>query len=150
MKALAIGTTTVHEATNTRLHVVPQSQDPKRGSFTSEAYRLHSFIVLDAHGKKVGIVDWIWTDPESGRGEFLGVNLHWLRGTTRAIPTVGAEIDHENGTIRVAYTAAQIKRARRFKIDRALTAREKRRIYFSYELQPSTLPSLIAERSVAA
>jgi hypothetical protein len=150
MKALAIEAGTTDETTTTHLRVMPHGEVPKRGSFTSDVYRLHSFRVLDAAGKKIGIVDWIWTDPQSGVGEFLGVNLRWLRGTTRAIPTFGAEIDHETATIRVAYTAAQVKRARRFKIDRSLTAREKRRIYFSYQLQPSTLPSLIAERSVAA
>jgi len=69
---------------------------------------------------------------------------------TRAIPTFGAEIDHETATIQVAYTAAQIKRARRFKIDRALTVREKRRIYFSYQLEPSALHNLIPTSGVAA
>ncbi|HEY8685793.1 MAG TPA: PRC-barrel domain-containing protein [Chloroflexota bacterium] len=150
MKALAIETITANEATNTRLRVMPHPAAPKRGSFTSEAYRLHSFQVLDANGEKVGIVDWIWTDLQTGRGEFLGVNLRWLRGTTRAIPTFGAEIDHETATIQVAYTAAQIKRARRFKIDRALTVREKRRIYFSYQLEPSALHNLIPTSGVAA
>ena len=149
MKALAIETGPADEVT-TQLRLMPHTGAPKRGSFTSEVYRLHSFQVLDANGAKVGIVDWIWTDPESGHGEFLGVNLRWLRGTTRAIPTCGAEIDHESATIRVAYTAAQIKRARRFKIDRALTVREKRGIYLRYELEPSTLRSLIPTRNVAA
>ena len=150
MKALAIKTGTADEVTTTQLRVIPQTEAPKRGFFASEVYRLHSFQVLDANGEKVGIVDWIWTDPKSGHGEFLGVNLRWLRGTTRAIPTYNAEIDHESATIRVAYTAAQIKRARRFKIDRALTVREKRGIYLRYELEPSTLRSLIPTHNVAA
>lgn len=150
MKALAIERGTTDEATSTQLNVLRPIETPKRGSFNSDVYRLHSFRVLDAEGKKVGIVDWIWTDQESGLGEFLGVNLHWLRGTTRPIPTLGAEIDHETRTIRVAYPAAQIKRARRFKIDRELTAREKRRICFSYELEPSTLHRLTSVRNLAA
>ncbi len=150
MKALAIETGTADGVTTTHLRAMPHTKTPKRGSFTSEVYRLHSFQVLDANGEKVGIVDWIWTDPESSRGEFLGVNLRWLRGTTRAIPTHGAEIEHERATIRVAYTAAQIKRARRFKIDRALTVREKRSIYLRYELEPSTLRNLNPAHSVAA
>ena len=150
MKALEIEAGTTEEVTTTQLRVMPHGEALKRGSFTSEVYRLHSFQVLDATGKAVGIVDWIWTDPESGRGEFLGVNLRWLRGTTRAIPTYGAEIDHESATIRVAYTAAQIKRARRFKIDRALTVREKRGIYLRYQLEPSVLRRLIPAPKVAA
>ena len=150
MKALAIDTRTADEATTPQLRVMPQAEPPERGSFSSEVYRLHSFQVVDANGEKVGIVDWIWTDPESGHGEFLGVNLRWLRGTTRAIPTQGAEVDRESATIRVAYTAAQIKRARRFKIDRALTVREKRSIYLRYEFELSTLRNLIPARNVAA
>jgi hypothetical protein len=150
MKTLAIDTNTAREATTTQLRIVPQIKVPKRGSFTSDVYRLHSYRVVDADGKKIGIVDWIWTDQESGNGEFLGVHLRWLRGTTRAIPTLGAEIDHETSTIRVAYAAAQIKQVRRFKIDRALTAREKRRIYLSYELAPSTLRTLVPAQNAAA
>jgi len=150
MKTVAIEQTGMNEATPSQLRMMPQVRAPKRGSFTSDVYRLHSFRVLDAEGKKVGIVDWIWTDEESNQGEFLGVHLHWLRGTTRAIPTVGAEIDHENMTIEVAHTAAQIRRAQRFKIDRALTAREKRRICFHYALEPATVPSLMPEQRLAA
>lgn len=150
MTAPATETTMTDDATDTQLRVVPQTDTRKRGSFTAEVYRLHSYRVLDAEGTKVGIVDWIWTDPETGHGEFLGINLRWLRGTTRAIPTVGAHIDHETATIRVAYTAAQIKRVNRFKIDRALTAREQRRIYFNYQLEPTTLRSLVRARNVAA
>ena len=150
MKALAIDTDTAQDVITPQLRLMPHTKTRKRGSFSSDVYRLHSYGVLDANGEKVGIVDWIWTDPESGHGEFLGVNLRWLRGTTRAIPTNGAEIDHMTATIRVAYTAAQIKRARRFKIDRALTAREKRSIYLRYEFEHSTLHNLIPTRNVAA
>ncbi len=138
------------EAQRHDLHLVPPSQRSRGGSLTVDVYRLHSFRVLDASGKNVGTVDWIWTDTTSGAGEFLGVRLHWLRGKAQAIPTVGATIDHASATIRVAYTAAHIGRARRFKIDRALTAREKRRICFHYELQPAALPGLISLQSSAA
>jgi hypothetical protein len=150
MKALEIATDSANETTTTHLSIVPQPKQSRGGSFTSEVYRLHSFRVLDAEGKKVGIVDWVWTDQESGHGEFLGVRLHWLRGTARAIPSLGAGIDLETSTIRVAHTAAQIERARRFKIDRKLTAREKRRICLHYALEPAALPSFMPVRSVAA
>lgn len=143
MKTVTIEQDQMNEAPSRQLRVMPPVKAPKRGSFTSEVYRLHSFRVLDAAGKQVGIVDWIWTDEESGQGEFLGVRLHWLRGTARAIPCVGARIDHDRATIQVQYTTAQIERARRFKIDRSLAAREKRRICFHYALEPSTLPSLL-------
>lgn len=134
------------QATTAKLSILPHDH----GALTSQVYRLHSYRVLDGDGKNVGIVDWIWTDEASGHGEFLGVSLHWLRGKARAMPALGAEIDHETATIRVPYTATQIKHARRFKIDRRLTAREKRRICFHYELQPATLPSLMPMRQSAA
>lgn len=133
-----------------QLHLMPQESRSRRDSFTSEVYRLHSFRVVDADGKKVGIVDWIWKDASSGAGEFLGVHLHWLRGTVRPIPCLGAEINFETATIRVPHTAAQIKRSRRLKIDRTLTAREKRSICFHYAVQPAALPSLANLQSSAA
>jgi hypothetical protein len=150
MNSLAIETDTMDEMASGQLRLMPQSQPLPHGSFTSEVYRLHSFRILDVDGKNVGIVDWIWTDATSGEGEFLGVRLHWLRGTSRAVPTLGAEIDHATGTIRVAHTAAQIKSSRRFKIDRQLTAREKRRISLHYALQPATLRRELARLRSAA
>lgn len=150
MNTLEIVADNANETTTTQLRIVPQPSRPRGGSFTSEVYRLHSFRVLDADGKKIGIVDWIWTDQETGHGEFLGVRLHWLRGTARAIPSLGAEIDHETSTIQVACRAAQIERSRRYKIDRKLTAREKRRICFHYALEPVALPSLRPAISAAA
>lgn len=138
------------QVTTTQLHVVPQSKRVRAGSFTADVYRLHGFRILDSEGKTVNRVDWIWKDEESGQGEFLGVHLHWLRGRARALPSLGAEIDPQTSTIRVPYTAAQIERARRFKIDRALTAREKRRICFHYAVEPSRLPSLGPAQSSAA
>jgi hypothetical protein len=150
MNTLEIATDNANETTTTQLSIVPQSNRPRGGSFTSEVYRLHSFRVLDADGKKVGIVDWIWTDEESGHGEFLGVRMHWLRGMARAIPCLGATIDRETKTMRVAYTAAQIACARRFKIDRRLTAHEKTDICIHYVLEPATMPGLMpAQRSAA-
>lgn len=148
MNALQMETETASD-TIPYLSIVPHVTSPD-GALTAQVYRLHSFQVLDRDGRKVGIVDWIWTNQESGHGEFLGVSLRWLRGTARAIPVMGAQIDHDAATIRVAYTADEIKRARRFKIDRELTARDKRRICFHYEVQPTVLRGLRAVESSAA
>ncbi len=150
MNTLVRKTNGTEKTSTGQLHLMSQETRVRGGSFTSEVYRLHSFRVVDADGNNVGIVDWIWKDASSGEGEFLGVHLHWLRGTARPIPSIGAEINFETATIRVAYTAAQIKRYRRLKIDRMLTAREKRSICFHYAVQPAALPSLAKLQSAAA
>ena len=148
MNALQMETETAND-TIPYLSIVPHGTSPD-GALTVRVYRLHGFQVLDRDGRKIGIVDWIWTNQDSGHGEFLGVNLRWLRGTARAIPVLGAQIDQDAATIRVNYTVDEIKQARRFKIDRELTARDKRRIRFHYEVQPTVLHGLRAVESSAA
>lgn len=95
-------------------------------------YQFHDFQLVDANDRPIGTVDWIWTDNEQGSAEFLGVHLRWLRGAARAVPAEGARIDVQARTIRVAYTREQIATARRFTIDRALSADDKRAVFAHY------------------
>jgi hypothetical protein len=109
-------------------------------TLTGKLYQFHGFRVLDADGQSVGIVDWIWSDHAGAPGEFLGVHLRWLRGTARAVPAEGAQLDRRNATIRVAYRKDQIRRAPRFAIDRALNAEQKRSIRSHYRPSPAFVP----------
>jgi hypothetical protein len=115
----------------------------------SRLYQLHGFQILDAFGKQVGLVDWIWSDQASGLGEFIGVQLQLLRGKARAIPTRAAQVDMKTKTVRVTYRRDEIKRAPRFSIDRVLTDAQKQSIQSFYSLRPAIAPSLRVSRNPA-
>ena len=95
-------------------------------------YQFHNFQLLDVDDKPVGLVDWIWADDMGGEVEFIGVQLNWFRGTARVVPAHAAEIDVQARTIRVAYPRNHIATARRYAINRALTAAQKRAVVMHY------------------
>jgi hypothetical protein len=123
---------------------------PAWESLTGKLYRFHSFRVVDLDDQAVGLVDWIWSDPTTGQGEFLGVQLRWLRGTARAIPAHDVQIDPESSAVRVAYHREQIKRAPRFSIDREISADQKRDIYAHYRPAATGVSGLSAVADLAA
>jgi hypothetical protein len=126
------------------------AQAPSRTALVGKLYQFHGFRVLDADDQPVGIVDWIWPDEASGQGDVIGVQLRWLRGTARAVPADGVQIDRQSATIRVAYRKDQIKRSPRFTIDRALTADQKRSIRSHYSPPPAVAPSPAMAEGMAA
>ena len=128
----------------------PSPRDLQLNALAGKLYRFHSFRVLDVDGKPVGLVDWIWSDEASGQGEFIGVQLRWLRGTARAVPTRGTQVDTRTSTVRLAYRKDQIKRAARFSIDREITADQKHGIYSYFHPERAVVSSLPVAESLAA
>jgi len=126
------------------------AQAPPRTALVGKLYQFHGFRVLDPDDQPVGIVDWLWSNEASGQGDVIGVQLRWLRGTARAVPADGVQIDRQTSTIRVAYTKEQIKRAPRFAIDRALTAEQKRSIRSHYRSSLAVAPSPAMAEGLAA
>jgi hypothetical protein len=126
------------------------AQAPSGPALTGKLYQFHSFRVLDADDRPVGIVDWIWSDDAGSAGEFIGVQLRWLRGTARAVPADRVQIDRQSATVRVAYGKDQIRQAPRFAIDRALTVEQKRSIRSHYRPSPSVVPSSAMAEGLAA
>ncbi|MBV9281436.1 MAG: hypothetical protein JOZ41_15255 [Chloroflexi bacterium] len=124
-------------------------QHRRRNPLVGRLYQYHGFRVVDVNGEQVGLVDWIWSDGTTGQGEFLGVQLQWLRGKARAVPALGLRIDRQTSTIRVAYAAEQVKNARRFSIDRPLTVEQKTAIYSHFELEPAIVPVLVGAEAAA-
>jgi hypothetical protein len=108
----------------------------RTAGLTGRLYRFHGFQVLDSQGEKVGLVDWIWTDSNGERGEFIGVNLRWLRGRVRAVPALDATVDMERRTVRVSYRKAEIMQARYHAIDRELTDAARRSIWSHFRETP--------------
>jgi hypothetical protein len=119
-------------------------------TFTGKLYRYHGMCVLDAADREVGIVDWVWSDAPMSHGEFIGVQLQWLRGKARAIPTEGSTVDVETRTVRVPYVKDQIRRAARYAIDRQLSADARRDIWAQYTGAPVRAPDKVAPTAVAA
>jgi hypothetical protein len=113
-------------------------------------YRFHGFQVLDSAGERVGRVDWIWANPTKDQAEFIGIHLRWLRGKSRAVPAIGAAVDPRTSTVRLAYTRDQIRRARRFAIDRELKVHEKVGILAGFSTRPTALRSLAIADARAA
>ncbi len=123
---------------------------PARIALDGKLYQFHGFRVLDAAGESIGLVDWIWVDDASDQGEFLGVQLRWLRGRARDIPAGDLWIDRPTATIRVAFSKEQIKQSPRYPIDREFTAEQKRRIYSHYRLPLAVVPGVELAESLAA
>jgi hypothetical protein len=106
-------------------------------------------LVLSPAARPLRIAGAGW----QGRGHpacVIGVQLRWLRGTARAVPADGVQIDRQSATIRVAYRKDQIKRSPRFAIDRALTAEQKRSIRSHYSPPPAVAPSPAMADGLAA
>ncbi len=95
-------------------------------------YQFHNFQLLDVDDKPVGLIDWIWAGDAGGEGEFIGVHLNWFRGTARVVPARAAQIDVQARTIRVSYPRNHIATVRRYAINRALTADQKRAVAMHY------------------
>jgi hypothetical protein len=121
---------------------------PSRTELDGRLYRFHGLCVLDLTGRPIGQIDWIWSSGQ--HGEFIGVQLQWLRGKARAIPAASIEVDPAAGAVTVPYTRAEINRAPRHKIDRDLTVAEKRAIRAHYDRRPRFVPSADAAAELAA
>ncbi len=94
------------------------------GTTSCKPCALHTFGLLDADGKKIAVVDWFWGDAENYSGGFIAVHLRWPRGTVQAVPAVGAHVDMDWSTIRLAYTQRQIEQDGCCSIDRELTGEQ--------------------------
>jgi hypothetical protein len=103
-------------------------------------YQFHNFQLLDADDKPVGLIDWIWADEAGGEGEFIGVHLNWFHGTARVVPAHTAQIDVQARTIRVSYPQNRIAMARRYAINRPLTAAQKQAIIMHYAGETTSAP----------
>jgi hypothetical protein len=128
----------------------PASRNHQINGLAGKMYRFHSFRVLDCNGEDVGLVDWIWSNEARDQGEFIGVQLRWLRGTARAVPANDIRIDLPTSTVRVAYTKEQITSAPRFSIDRDLTAFQKWAAHSHYRSETRRVSNFAAAQSSAA
>jgi hypothetical protein len=145
-----IGTVSRNAGRAARAHAAEAGTPISSSSFTGTLYHYHGLRVLDVSGRQVGTVDWVWSDVSQSHGEFIGVQLQWLRGRARAIPTRGATVDMETGTVRVPYRKHVIRRATRYAIDRELTAADRRAVLAQYTVPPVAVPPTMAPDAAVA
>ena len=66
--------------------------------------------VVDQNGDKIGTLQCLWSDS-SGEPAYLGVKTGWLLGKTHVVPAERAEVNSKSRTIRLPYSAQQVKNA---------------------------------------
>lgn len=107
------------------------------GNGTQDYDDMFGYDVLDADGNKVGDVDGLWIDSDTGEPEYVGIYVSWLlRGKTHIIPLANTEIGDD--TIQLPYTEDQIKNAPVFGTDVELTPEQEDEIYQYYGLDRAT------------
>lgn len=74
----------------------------------SEDALLH-YEVHDRHGRRVGRIEAIWPDAESGRPAFASVKTGWLPGRTHVVPLDESNVDHDARVVQVPYSEQAIR-----------------------------------------
>src|SRR5687768_11046211 len=101
------------------------------------AWRGHT--VVDRDGDKVGKLDEIYLDQETGRPEWGLVNTGLFGGKSSFVPLSGAQPDGDD--LRVAYEGGQVKDAPKIEPERELSTDEEQALYEHYGLGYSAAQS---------
>jgi uncharacterized protein (TIGR02271 family) len=105
------------------------------------SHSLIGYNVMDAGGEKIGTLDALWTDEQTGKVEFLGVKTGWLAGKIHVVPARGVEIEDDKDRVRVPYEAQQVKDAPSYPAQEELSEAQEREIYQYYGM-PSAGPTV--------
>ena len=87
-------------------------------------------ILTDAFGHKVGKIDDIYTDDDTGQPEWLAVSAGLMGPETHFVPLRGATVS--GGGVQVPFPKEQLKVAPRAAADGRLSRLEKGRLYAHY------------------
>ena len=109
--------------------------------------QLIDYQVVDQNGDEIGSLHSLWSEPDTGAVEFLGVKTGWLFGHNHVVPAEKAELDESENVVRLPYTAMFIKEAPSMSADAEISEAEEASIYQYYGLD-RTGPSI--ETAVAA
>ncbi len=90
------------------------------------------YKVVDQNGDEIGTLHSLWSDPDTGAVEFLGVKTGWLFGHNHVVPAEKAELDEANNVVRLPYTEAFIKEAPSMSADSEISEAEEQNIYRYY------------------
>src|SRR5215212_10442238 len=87
--------------------------------------------VVDSQGDKVGKVNDVYLDDETGQPEWLAISTGMFGTKVSFVPIAGVGYDNDNNLV-VGYDKATIKDAPRAEADGHLTAKEERELYTYY------------------
>src|SRR5215217_257429 len=99
---------------------------------TESVAQLRGADVIDASGDKVGTVEEIYLDQESGQPEWALVKTGLFGSKSTFVPLSGAT--PQDDTLRVQYEKGQIKDAPKIDADQQLSQSEERELYQHYGL----------------
>ena len=99
--------------------------------------QLIDYNVVDQNGDEIGTLHSLWSDPDTGAVEFLGVKTGWLFGHNHVVPAGKAELDESANVVRLPYTEAFIKEAPSISADAEISESEEDNIYRYYGLDES-------------
>ena len=102
---------------------------------TSEVTRWRGRTMIDGDGDKIGKIDEIYLDEETGRPEWALVNTGLLGMKSNFVPLTGASPEGEE--VRVQYTKDQVKEAPGVDPDGQLSQQEEAALYRHYGLEYS-------------
>src|SRR5919199_7001007 len=97
--------------------------------------RLRGLQVVDRDGDKVGKVDEIYLDEQTGQPEWLAVNTGLFGSNVSFVPL--AQATNEGDVVRVPYEKSQIKDAPNASADGQLSQEEESRLYSHYGMEYS-------------
>ena len=103
--------------------------------------QLIDYQVVDQNGDEIGSLHSLWSEPDTGAVEFLGVKTGWLFGQNHVVPAEKAELDETESVVRLPYTAMFIKEAPAISADAEISEAEEASIYQYYGLD-RTGPSI--------
>ena len=96
---------------------------------------LLDYQVLDQAGNDIGALHSFWSDPATGRLEFVGVKTGWLFGQNHVLPVDKVQFDDAARTVRVPYDAEFIKGAMSIDADAEISDEQEAEIYRYYNVR---------------
>jgi len=117
---------------------------------TRPADRLFDYDVVDAKGHKIGSVNNVWIDQETGAPMFLGAQAGWLVSHTFVLPAEKAAIDDGARMIRLPYDEELVKHAPALSKGDLLTDDDQQRIFNYYGTAPVVTGTAPAAGAAAA
>jgi len=98
-----------------------------------EVTQLRGMEVVDRDGDKVGKIDEIYLDEQTGQPEWLAVNTGLFGSNVSFVPL--AQATNEGDSVRVPYEKSQIKDAPNASADGQLSQEEESRLYRHYGME---------------
>ena len=102
---------------------------------TKDVYDWRGRNVVDQEGTKVGTLEEIYLDQDTGRPEWLLIHTGLFGTKSSFAPLAGAHLDGDD--VRIGYSKQEVKAAPSVEADHDLSREEEARLYAHYALDYS-------------